>query len=179
MRKNHTSPQKRSLLVTITIVLVVLVTMGGVAAFFILQSQPITNTFVGGNTGCRITETVTGNVKKSVLLTNDGNFPVYVRVRLVTYWQTPEGAPAAKAAPELKLETTSDWVRYGDCYYYVSPLQGSASVELLAKSLQMETDGEGNIQVIDILAEAVQSSPSDAISQTWGRTVDASGRISG
>lgn len=179
MSQEKTSPKKRSLLAIIAIVLVALVTVGGAAAYFILQSQPVTNTFQGGTTGCRITETVTGNEKKSILLTNDGSFPVYVRVRLVTYWQTPAGTPAAKAAPALQLTTAAGWVRYGDCYYYETPVQGGASVELLAEDLPMTTDADGNKQVIEVLAETVQSSPSDAVADSWGRTVNASGRITG
>ena len=179
MSNNQTSPKKKSLLAIIAIILVALITVGGAVAYFFLQTQPLTNTFTGGSTGCRITETVTGNVKKSVSLTNDGNFPVYVRVRLVTWWQTPEGAPLAKEPPALQLTTANGWVKYGDCYYYTKPVQGAASVELLAANLPMVTDADGNIQVIDILAESVQASPSNAITESWGRTVNASGTITG
>ncbi len=169
---------KSAIVGLVCLLLVLVLAVGGTAAYFFRISAPVTNTFTGGSVGCKLQETVTGNTKESITVTNDGTFPVYMRIRLVSYWADSNGLPVAKTAPALNVTTASGWTQIGDCYYYTKPVQSGETVSFLASPLTMVSE-DGYTQVMEVLAESIQSSPADAVTQMWGRTVDASGNITG
>jgi len=88
-----------------------------------------------------------------------------------------DGNPTADKAPALSFAlNTNDWVKIGDYYYCKNPVAaGETSPELLAGGSSI-TLVKG--QVVDVLAEGIQSTPSNAVEQAWGVSLDG-GAIKG
>lgn len=64
------------------------------------------------------------------------------------------------------------WVKYGDYYYYTQPVAPNAKPATnLISSITLTgsyTDADGGMQAIDVMAEAIQSVPADAVKAAWG-----------
>lgn len=161
------SSGKKRLTLLVCLILMAALSVGATMAYFQMTTQPVINTFHAGSVGAEISETVDGNTKTVIQVTNkDGTFPVYVRVRLVSYYETSEGGvDVSRASPGVSVScNTNHWVQNGNYYYYTKPLAGGATTEnLLAGGITMEAG-----QVIEVLADTVQASPSDAAREVWG-----------
>lgn len=64
------------------------------------------------------------------------------------------------------------WVKYGEYYYYTKPVAPGASPAAdLISSIVLTgsyTDADGGKQAIDVMAEAIQSVPEEAVQAAWG-----------
>lgn len=164
------SPHPRRKFLTLAIVLLLLVGLGvgGTLAYFAFSSDPVINTFQAGSVEADIVEGITGNHKNSIQVTNTGKSPVYVRVRLVSYWMDGENiAPVSSETVSVTLNT-DNWKQIGEYYYYAAPLASGATTEnLLKASITMGTK-DGYAQVIEVLADTVQASPARAVEEVWG-----------
>ena len=67
------------------------------------------------------------------------------------------------------------WVKYGDYYYYTYPVAPGQQPETpLIDSLTLTgsySDADGGKQALEIMAEAIQSAPADALGEAWGVTI--------
>ena len=66
-----------------------------------------------------------------------------------------------------------NWVKYGEYYYYTLPVAvGDKPANDLIDSnginLMKYTDADGGKQVIEVMAEAIQSVPEAAVKDAWG-----------
>lgn len=165
------SPRRKTLVLVLSIVLLLAIGVGATIAYFHLASGPVINTFQAGSAGAVINEQVSGNVKTEITVTNDGKSPVYVRLRLVSYYEDAEGNVLPQASPMLSFTKGSKWFPMGNYYYYNAPVAaGDTTQDLLDTDLAM---AEG--QVIEVLADTVQATPAQAVKDAWG--VDASAFI--
>lgn len=165
------SPKRKMLILVISLVLLVAVSAGATLAYFHLASGPVINTFQAGSAGAKVDEDVKGDTKKEITVTNTGKSPVYVRVRLVSYYEDSKGNVLPQASPSLSFTLGDNWVYHGGYYYYNAPLAAGATTEdLLGTDLAMS---EG--QVIEVLADTVQATPAQAVKDAWD--VDASAFI--
>jgi len=140
-------------------------------AYFHLASGPVINTFQAGSAGAKVNEVVSGNTKNEITVTNTGKSPVYVRLRLVSYYEDADGNVLPQASPSLSFKLGDNWVYHGGYYYYNAPLAaGAITGDLLGSNLTM-TAG----QVIEVLADTVQATPAQAVKDVWG--VEASAFI--
>ncbi len=170
--KNPPASRKRLLLIVLSLILLVSVGAGASLAYLANASGPVINTFQVGSVGAHIEETVDGNTKKAIQVTNTGESPVYVRVRLVSYWKNGSDI-AAKSSALSVAENAAKWKRIGEYYYYTAPLAGGTTTDnLLSSGITMTADGNGYTQVIEVLADTVQASPTAAVLDVWG--IDAS-----
>lgn len=158
------APRKRPILLILCLVLTATLSVGATLAYYAVSSAPVINTFSAGSAGAEIVETVNGNVKEAITVKNTGDSPVFVRVRLVGYWENADGSIAAKAAPDLTFTPGSGWVKEGEYYYFTTPIAADGSTsDLLRSDLAMEAG-----QVIEVLADTVQAAPEDAVLAVWG-----------
>lgn len=158
------SPRKRPILLILCLVLTATLSVGATLAYYAVSSTPVINTFSAGSAGARIDEEIDDNVKKAITVTNTGDSPVFVRVRLVGYWENADGTIAAKDAPNLTFDLGSGWKPNDGYYYYTSPVgAGQSTSDLLGSNLAMEAG-----QVIEVLADTVQAAPKDAVLDVWG-----------
>ena len=146
------------------------------------------------------------STKSSIQVKNTGNTDAYIRVRLVFHWEDSKGNVVGKnmdlseSIKDFSSEgfdsyfKSEDWVIDGDnyTYYYKEPVapEGFTS-ELLNKDITMgpyvhtvQIDSKTTVTyyyypVIEVLAEAVQSNPAEAVTEAWPVTLDSSGNISG
>ena len=110
-------------------------------------------------------------VKTDVNVTNISNIPVFIRVKLVSYRTNDEGQHIGgnAALPELTLGAV--WVKSGEYYYYTQPVAPNTQPAAnLVDSIRLATydDVDGGHQSIDVIAEAIQSAPEDAVKEAWG-----------
>lgn len=161
---------KKKLIALLCLLLLVTAGIGATVAYFRMTSGPVINTFHAGSVGAEIKETVVNNTKEAIQVKNTGASPVYVRVRLVSYYERSQGeVDASQASPELSFTAGEKWTASGSYYYYTEPLAaGATTTDLLGTALAMSAG-----QVIEVLADTVQATPARAAIDAWGVDVSA------
>lgn len=155
-------------------VLLLALAIGGTVAWLTARDQPITNTFNPSKVTCAVTETFneTTGQKINVNVTNTGDIHAYIRVKLVTYRTNAQGQHIGGTAELPDFTRGAYWVKYGDYYYYTLPVAPDQQpANALAASIQLTDsypDADGGKQAIDVMAEAIQSVPAEAVGQAWG-----------
>ena len=186
------------LLILIVGLTVVIASISVSVAYMLTRSDILTNIFVPAKVSCEVVEEGTGTSQTSVMVKNTGDTDVYVRVRVVTYWKDSKGNPVALTSPENGFGTTpatwkyneADWIydKENQTFYYkASVKEGQTTAELLTSAIPLEVieeAGEGNVkftyhQVVEFIAEVIQSSPDDAVKEAWGVTLDGNDQITG
>ena len=65
-----------------------------------------------------------------------------------------------------------NWVKHGEYYYYTLPVSpgGKPDANLAEKMTLMSSyeDADGGKQALDVMAEAIQSTPEKAVADAWG-----------
>lgn len=160
-----TARRKRHLIAALAAALVLGLT--AVLAYYLQETDGEEATYDMAYVSCQINEEFNGGQKTSITVKNTSNVPVYIRVRLVSYWETPSGRIAGKSSPQLQVTLADGWLQEGstDTWIYESPVEPSDSTpNLLQAPLALSTDPEGYIQVVKVLAEAIQT---DAEPEAW------------
>jgi len=175
--KKH-SLNKLQLLI-LSLLVVTTVTVGGTVAYLTTKTAPVTNTFTPSKVTGEVTEEFDGIVKKNIQVGNTGDIAVYVRVKLVTYRvnEIDEHIGGNATIPGFTLGT--DWVEHNGYYYYtvpVDPGKNTSSLNSTDITLQKYDDADGGKQVIEVMAEMIQSVPTNAVEEAWGVTI-SDGRI--
>lgn len=167
---NGRHAKKKSSSAVIALALIICLAIGGTVAYITTSTEPVENVFTPGDVTVVIEETVKNNEKTSIMVRNTGKTEAYIRIRLVTYMEDVEGNPTAEQAPDLEFNNTSAWVQIGNYYYCKQPVADydltpefleSGSKIVLAKN-----------QVVYVLAEGIQSTPDEAVTEAWGVTVE-------
>ena len=165
----------RSLVLVVSLLALLLVVAGGTLAWLTAQDS-VSNTFTPAHVSCVVTENFDGTVKSNVNVTNTSDIAAFIRVKLVTYRVNDDGQHIGGTATILPFTPGTGWVKYGDFYYYTLPVAPNAAPETAligTKGIELVqyTDADGGKQVIEVMAEAIQSQPDRAVQQAWGVTV--------
>ena len=167
-------------LLILSLLVVTTVTVGGTVAYLTTKTEPVTNTFTPSKVTGEVTEEFDGTVKKNIQVENTGDIAVYVRVKLVTYRVNDAGDHIGGVATIPGFTLGTDWVEYNGYYYYTVPVEpGNSSSSLTDENgitLQKYEDADGGKQVIEVMAEMIQSVPDTAVKEAWGVTI-SDGRI--
>ena len=161
----------------LSMVLLVTVAIGGTLAYLVTQDEPITNTFTPSLVTCKVTETFDedSGEKKEVNVQNTGDTDAYIRVRLVTYRTNAAGQHIGGTATIPEFTPGTNWVKYGDYYYYTLPVKPSEkpTTDLISSITltQNYADSDGGNQAIDVMAEAIQSGSAEAVGTAWGVSI--------
>ena len=169
----------------IATVLLLALAIGGTLAWLSTKDAPIQNTFLPTNVTCKVTESFdrSNGVKSNVNVKNTGTINAFIRVKLVTYRTNDQGQHIGGTASLPEFTLGANWVKYGDYYYYTKPVAPDQEPETnLADSMTLTgsyTDADGGKQAIDVMAEAIQSVPEDAVQAAWGEdfSIDADGSL--
>lgn len=162
---------------TVATVLLLALTIGGTVAWLTSKTNDITNTFTPSKVTCRVDESFneTTGVKSDVNVTNTGDTDAFIRVKLVTYRTNAEGQHIGGVAEVPAFNPGGGWVKYGDYYYYTKPVApGGKPEKALIESIQLTsgyTDADGGNQAMDVMAEAIQSEPAEAVGEAWGVSI--------
>lgn len=168
------------LVIVLAAVLLLSVGMGTTWALASLKTAKVENSFAPAQVSIVVNETFSNGIKENVSVTNTGskNDPaVYVRVKLLTYWYEQDSDHiAAKSAWTPSFTTGADWIKIGDYYYYQKPVKATESTSNLISSITL-IEEDGARQVLEVVAEAIQSNPATAAIESWNIAVDANGHI--
>lgn len=173
--QGHKTKHKVSPLTLSLLLLLLTVTIAGTLAFLVTSSGPIVNSFSPSVVDCEVSENFDGTVKSDVNVTNTGDTEAYVRVKLVSYRVNEDGKRIGGTAVVPEFTLGKDWVNFGDHYYYTKPLAPGekAATALTASDITLKSyaDADGGKQVIEVMAEAIQSGPARAVEQSWGVSI--------
>ena len=168
------SGAKRSLVLVVSVLVLLLAVAGGTLAWLTAQDS-VANTFTPAHVSCAVMENFDGETKSNVNVKNTGDIPAYIRVRLVTYRVNDAGQHIGGTATIPPFTPGINWVKYGEYYYYTLPVAaGGAPAADLISSINLTgsyNDADGGKQVIEVMAEAIQSSPAKAVGESWGVTI--------
>ena len=125
-----------------------------------------------------ILETFDNKTKQNVKVQNNSETAVYIRVALVPTWvDETTHEPVAQSASLDDLTFTnlpaSGWKKNGSYYYYTLPVPAGSETPVLFSSAVVK-DGAapaGCIMDLQVLAQAVQATPKDAVIAAWGKAV--------
>ena len=168
-KSSHTA--KKASALTIAIILILVMAIGGTVAFLVTHTDQIVNTFQPTDVTCEIIEDFNDNntVKTSAVVQNTGKIPAYIRVAVVANTVDAEGniTGAKDVSNEL---ASSDWTEVNGYYYYNGVVQPKETTGQLLDADGIDLNG---IQVT-ILASAIQAEPDSAVAQAWGVQFDGS-----
>lgn len=173
MKKNNKS--KRNLIIVLLLFMVVISTISYSLAFLTWSNDPLINLFTKPNVDIEIEEDFDDEIKKDVVIRNDGNVDIYVRVALMPAWVLYDDDGVAEylgyAVDEVNLTTLNGWIRIGDYYYYTTPLAPGASTTKLVGSDGLmapinRPHKDANYKV-DVISSSIQANPTKAVSDAW------------
>ena len=173
-KKAAHSGAKRSLVLVVSVLVLLLAVAGGTLAWLNAQTDGVVNTFTPAQVSCKVTEEFKGETKKNVNVENTGNIDAYIRVKLVTYRVNDAGQHIGGTAAIPTFTPGQGWVPHDGYYYYTKPVEPNKKPEAdLISSITLEsyTDADGGKQVIEVMAEAIQSVPDTAVKDAWGVTI--------
>ncbi len=172
LKRRRRRKNKKAGMLFLSLLLIALLAAGGTLAWLSAQTDEVKNTFTPGEITTTITENFDGEVKKEINVKNEGNISAYVRVKLVSYRVNSNGDHIGGTTTIPEFNWGSGWVKFGDYYYYTQPVAaGATAPNMLGDggiTLEEYTDSDGGKQVIEVMAEAIQSVPDEAVGEAWG-----------
>ena len=176
---------KKTVMLFLSLLLVATMVVGGTLAYLFTNTEPVENIFTPSYVSCSVTEEFNGTTKRNVNVTNTGNIDAYIRVTLVTYRVNEDGQHIGGTAAIPTFTPGAGWVKYGEYYYYTLPVAASGTPnsplidETGIKLTGSYDDADGGKQVIEVMAEAIQSVPDTAVKDAWGTgfSIDANGKL--
>ena len=181
MTKNTRAKQRsrkntRTITLLIALLLFSALAVGGTVAWLTANATPVKNTFTPSHVACRVDESFnsTTGVKSNVNGTNTCDTEAYIRVKLVTYRTNDHGQHIGGTATIPTFEPGVGWKLYNGYYYYTSPVEPGKTTANLINSIELTgsyNDADGGKQVVEVMAEAIQSQPAKAVGEAWGVTI--------
>lgn len=136
-------------------------TVCGTIAWIVTDTDPVANTFTPGEVEITVTEDFDGKTKQNIKVRNDGDTSVYVRVAVSANWYKDNKIVGTYDFNSLTLQ--SGWTKVSDYYYYTGKVEAGQSTGTLFSAITEEKREDGAELVVDVLAQAVQAEPADAI----------------
>lgn len=162
----------------LALALVLTLSVGGTIAYLITDTDPVENTFTPGNVACQVIEPNWNDgdtAKENVFIKNTGNTDAYIRAAIVVTWQNADGKVLAEVPQENVDYTlsinTNGWGKKGDYYYCTTAGSPNTQTSVLINSCTVIKAKEGYSLCVDVLAQAIQSSPNTVESSTWNSGV--------
>lgn len=169
--KRNARGKKKAVLPLILLITLILA-VGVTVAYVFTESGDVVNTFNPTNVTTEIVEKFDGEVKKNVTATNTGDIDAYIRIKLVTYRVNEDGDRIGGEAVIPGFTMGDGWFEQDGFYYFEKPVKPNETISpcLIGEDgikLQKYDDVDGGKQVIEVLAEAIQSTPVDAVEESW------------
>lgn len=155
----------------LSLLLIVTMAVGGTVAYLATHSGLIQNSFKPSFVDCEVKESFNGTTKSEVNVQNTGDTEAYIRVKLVTYRVNDDGQHIGGIATIPDFTPGENWKEFGGYYYYTLPVAPNAEpaadlIDSIALTGSYD-DADGGKQVIEVMAEAIQSGPADAVGKSW------------
>ena len=190
--KKHRPGRAKALLLIASLAVLLTATVGSTAAWLVSKPAAVENDFVPGKVACQVLEdfgTESGaSVKRNVRVKNTGNTDAYIRVLLVFTWKDKDGnifsnKPQEGNDYQIVMDNMylTDWIMQksdaGVYFYYkkrVAPEEETRNlIESLYQIATVTGPENGTYKLsVDILADAVQADPPEAVEESWGVAVE-------
>lgn len=163
----------KALIVAALAVVILTAAVGGTMAWLSTQTQDLTNTFVPAKVTCAVVEDFTDKTtKKDVRIQNTGTTDAYIRAMIVANWCTADSKVVKTATPTYVGLPGSGWVEHDGFYYYTQPVAPNQTTSMLFTKCEQGTVPEGADHLeVNIICQAVQSTPANAVTEAWGVTI--------
>lgn len=183
--RRRKTKSKVSLLLASLLVILSMTVFGSLS--YLISSSSVTNTFTPGTVTPGVEEEFDGTMKKNVTIRNEGNSPAYIRAAIVVSWLdekdnilavTPvsEGADANYSI-NLNL-SENGWVKIGEYYYYVNPVDAEDATAVLINSCSPIAGKVDGYLSVEILAQSIQTEPASAVEEAWKDVEVIDGKLS-
>ena len=178
----HGIRMNRTAVLLIAIILLISTAVGSTVAFLATKTEPVENAFEYANVSCEVTEACDTD-SSIVQVRNTGNISAYIRAAVVANWIDVDGNIAASVPEGYSYDLTcssGSWAQGKDgFFYYLLPVAPGASTEgnLLTCTVTCPETPEYTLSV-EVLAEAIQSTPASAVNEAWNVKVDGDGKLS-
>lgn len=163
---------KRSGILLAAVIVLLAGAVGGTWAFLVAQSEPVQNNFTYAHVRCTIDEKFDGTTKSDVKIQNIGDIPAYIRARIVVTWKDASGN--VSAVPVKNTDYTiafneTDWTQQGGYWYCKTAVDAGGETPVLITTCEKKgTAPDGYDLSVEILADAIQSEPVNAVKEAWG-----------
>ena len=178
----HGIRMNRTAVLLIAVILLISTAVGSTVAFLATKTEPVENSFEYADVSCKVTQNcdTDGSI---VQVKNTGTISAYIRAAVVANWIDVDGNIAASVPEGYSYDLTcssGSWAQGKDgFFYYLLPVAPGASTEgnLLTCTVTCPEDPEYTLSV-EVLTEAIQSTPASAVNEAWSAAVDGSGKLS-
>ena len=173
----------RTAVLIMAVLLLLGAAVGSTVAFLTTKTDPVTNTFTYAKVSCEVTKEFKNNTKEHVQVKNTGTTDAYIRATYVVNWVDAQGNIAAAVPEGYSYSVTENpgnsWKKGSDGYfYYTSPVAPSSSTEGSLLTCTVTYPGPDNPEYtlsVEVLAEAIQSTPDKAVQEAWGVSISQGG----
>lgn len=177
----HGIRMNRTAVLLIAVILLISTAVGSTVAFLATKTEPVENSFEYANVSCKVTQNcdTDGSI---VQVKNTGTISAYIRAAVVANWIDVDGNIAASVPEGYSYDLTcssGSWVQGTDgFFYYLLPVAPGALTEgsLLTCTVTCPETPKYTLSV-EVLAEAIQSTPASAVNEAWSAAVDGSGML--
>lgn len=178
----HGIRMNRTAVLLIAIILLISTAVGSTVAFLATKTEPVENSFEYANVSCEVMQDrdTDGSI---VQVKNTGTISAYIRAAVVANWMDKDGNIAASVPEGYSYDLTcssGSWVQGTDgFFYYLLPVAPSALTEgiLLTCTVTCPETPKYTLSV-EVLTEAIQSTPASAVHEAWSAAVDGDGKLS-
>ncbi len=160
--------------------------IGITVALILTLTENITNTFTPAEVTCQVVEQFENGIKSDVDILNTGNTEAYIRAKVLVTWKNTDGEVYWKAPEQAKdydmvFGEDPDWLydAQNDTYYYALAVAPEKATGTLIKSVMLRETSvkpENYDLSVEIIADAIQSTPAEAVQTAWNVTV-SNGKI--
>ena len=181
-RRKSRVRMNRATVLLMAILMLIGVVAGSTVAYLIDTTGQVANTFEYAKVSCEITENFDKTTKSNVQVKNTGTISAYIRAAVVANWIDADGNIAASVPEGYSYDLTcssGSWAQGSDgFFYYLLPVAPGALTEgsLLTCTVACSENPEYTLSV-EVLAEAIQSTPASAVNEAWSAAVDGSGML--
>ena len=170
---------KKTLVLIASGILILAMAVGGVLAYLVAKTAPVTNDFTPAEVSCEVVETFEENIKRDVKIQNTGNTDAFLRTVVVVNWVSESGngkilSTAPVEGVDYQVTWGSDsWVQGTDGFwYFTKPVAPQDLTANLIDTASLNSEAPEGYQLhIRILASAIQSSPEYVVEQAWNVSV--------
>ena len=179
----HGIRMNRTAVLLIAIILLISTAVGSTVAFLATKTEPVENSFEYANVSCKVTQNCDTDGSSIVQVKNTGTISAYIRAAVVANWIDVDGNIAASVPEGYSYDLTcssGSWAQGKDgFFYYLLPVAPGALTEgsLLTCTVACPEDPEYTLSV-EVLTEAIQSTPASAVNEAWNVVVDGDGKLS-
>ena len=190
--KKNPRGMRRSILLTVSVLVLCLGMIGGSVAWLVTSTKPIENVFTVPGSDISIDEKFDLDVKNDVRIHNDGQIPVYVRAKYVITYKDREGKvfgqpPKAEDYTLTSSAAANGWLLDSATgfWYYSKPLEDGKYTPNLIDQITIPDPSPapaGYALDVHIIAQSVQAEGtingmSAAASQGWPVSIAPDGTL--